>query len=728
MDVKLRFRMAHEGRYRVTIFVNEKELPETESYLTGSLDETKSFLYQWEKGFRALEDVSLRLNQIPVSEPVSPDEVAMSYKSLKLNFNQWLRERDPQWQSAREKLARRLGHAHTSEDEIYILIDVEEGYLRRFPWRDWEFFQNNCPKAEIALCQLTNTAQNLPPSDSVKVLVVVGKTQNIEVIKELQQEKKGVFTVLKQPSSDKLLDELHNHIYEIFIFTGHSGSDNNGDIGWIDLSDTDPLQLAHLTFALSEAINKRLQLCIFNSCDGLGLAKQLAELKLPLAIVMREPVPDLVAAKFLRVFLQNFSGGHSFFKSFRKARQQLESFNGKYPGVCGLPTVCINSSFKPPTWKELGGSGSNSTASSSESNSVASLIDGSKLIPPPPLSSWKRLLLPGLVVALLSLAVLGYIWWKYKDSNTIGLIIPTPNVIKTKIKDVQPPQSSGEIRYGGSSSAQKLANTIETKINTAFPNIKFTPSFSGTETSLQKINDKQIDFMFASEGVNTMTPTTQKVIIAHDAIAVVVNPKLPVKSLTMDDLRNIITGNVTDWKNIPNANLTSSIPIHVYYRHEGTTEFLKDTLPKNLGDKNKAFKGKNFFELTDPKSRLTEAKNKVQNDPGGVYFVTASQAVAPCEFKPIPIIDDHKTMAIAPYQDQLIPGYNSGICASKQKQKPDKVNTQAIKNGTYPLIRPIYLVLRTDDQKAREWGEYYLKVLKTDEGKKLILETGLVPK
>lgn len=650
---------------------------------------------------------------IRVSEPVSRDEVANFYESLRQNFNEWLSKGDRQWLRAREKLAKILDQAHKSEDEICIFIDVKEGDLRRFPWTDWEFFQHNCQDAEIALCQITNPARNLSPSDSVKVLVVVGKTENIEpgiradieAIKKLEQERKGVFKVLEQPSRHDLLNELHNHTYEIFIFTGHSGSDNDKNIGWIDLSDTDSLNLFDLRLALIAAIKKRLQLCIFNSCDGLGLAKQLAELQLPLAIVMREPVSDLVAARFLQVFLQDFSGGQSFFKSFREARQKLEGFSGNYPGVSGLPTVCIGSSVEPPTWKELAGS----------TELPLKKIDNPKL--PPPHLPWKLILivaLLSLIVALLSFSFVVY----------LGKIILQNQLIK----DVQPPQPSGEIRYGGSSSAQKLANTIETKINTAFPNIKFTPSFSGTETSLQKINDKQIDFMFASEGVNTMTPTTQKVIIAHDAIAVVVNPRLSVKSLTMDDLRNIITGKVTDWKNIPNANVTSSIPIHVYYRHEGTTEFLKDTLPKNLSDRNKAFKGKNFFELTDPKSRLTEAKNKVQNDPGGVYFVTASQAVAPCEFKPIPIIENHKTMAIAPYQDQLIPRDNSGICASKERKKPDKVNIEAIKNGTYPLIRPIYLVLRTDDPKAREWGEYYLKVLKTDEGKKLILDTGFVPK
>jgi ABC-type phosphate transport system substrate-binding protein len=701
MYIRLKFRRADEGRVRVTIFVDEKELAQGEGYLIGSLDETKSSLYQWQEGYLGLEDVALRINPIRVTEPVSRDEVAKFYESLRQNFNEWLSQGDRQWLMAREKLAKILDQAHKSENEICIFIDVKEGDLRRFPWTDWEFFQHNCQDAEIALCQVINPPRNPPLSDSVKVLVVVGKTENIEpgiradieAIKQLEQEKKGVFTILEQPSPSVLIDELRNHIYEIFIFTGHSGSDNDKNIGWIYLSDTDSLRLADLKGPLNAAIRKRLRLCIFNSCDGLGLAKQLAEWQLPLAIVMREPIPDLVAARFLRVFLQNFSGGQSFFKSFREAREQLEGFNGKYPGVCGLPIVCIGNSVAPPTWKKLGGS-----------------------------NNWKRLLLPGVAFLLLAVYV---VIPKPSPTSTIAVI---PNTTEIKyIKDIQPPQPSGEMRYGGSNLGQKLANAIQIAIKDkeAFPHIKFRESFNGTKTSLIKFNNKQLDFMFASEGVNALN--SKPVTIAHDAIAVVVNPKLSVKSLTMDDLRNIITGKVTDWKNIPNSNVTSSIPIQVYYRNEGTTEFLKDTLLKNKSDRNKAFKGNNFFEITDPKSPLTEAKNKVQNDPGGVSFVTASLAVASCEFKPIPIIGDHKTMAIEPYQDQLIPRDDSGICASKQKQKPDKVNIEAIKHETYPIIRPFFLILRTDDQKARQWGEYYLNVLKTNEGKKLILETGFLP-
>jgi hypothetical protein len=256
-------------------------------------------------------------------------------------------------------LVKRLANHH--EEEIRIFLDVEDNNLQCFPWQDWEFFEDHCPNAEVTLYKRINTNKEISLSDAVKVLVVVGNNEGIEegvqedlnAIQELENQKRGGFKVLKQPSRHDLLSELRSKSYQIFIFTGHSGSDSNKDIGWIELSETDHLKISDLKLALREAITGGLQLCIFNSCDGLGLAKQLNQLKLPLAIVMREPVPDDVAAKFLRVFLENYSGGESFFKSFREARHQLEGFNRQYPHVYWLPTVCTGVLGEPPTWLQL---------------------------------------------------------------------------------------------------------------------------------------------------------------------------------------------------------------------------------------------------------------------------------------------------------------------------------------------------------------------------------------
>ncbi len=65
-------------------------------------------------------------------------------------------------------------------------------------------------------------------------------------------------------------------------------------------SPPDALTIADLKYGLKKAIRHGLQLAIFNSCDGLGLAYQLEDLHIPYIIVMREPVEDKVAREFLK--------------------------------------------------------------------------------------------------------------------------------------------------------------------------------------------------------------------------------------------------------------------------------------------------------------------------------------------------------------------------------------------------------------------------------------------
>ncbi|GJD20100.1 hypothetical protein RIVM261_050560 [Rivularia sp. IAM M-261] len=102
---------------------------------------------------------------------------------------------------------------------------------------------------------------------------------------------------------------------------------------------------------LAGAIQKKLQLAIFNSCDGLGLANQLTELSLPYCIVMREMVESSVARELLKHFLAAFVKDKSLFASMNAARQQLQlKFE---PGKSWLPVIVANPLARELTWNRL---------------------------------------------------------------------------------------------------------------------------------------------------------------------------------------------------------------------------------------------------------------------------------------------------------------------------------------------------------------------------------------
>ena len=92
---------------------------------------------------------------------------------------------------------------------------------------------------------------------------------------------------------------------------------------------------------------------IFNSCDGLGLAQQLQDLHIPQVIVMREPVPDVVAQEFLKHFLSEFSSGQSLYAAMRLARERLQGLEEEYPCATWLPTICQNPAESSMIWSHL---------------------------------------------------------------------------------------------------------------------------------------------------------------------------------------------------------------------------------------------------------------------------------------------------------------------------------------------------------------------------------------
>ncbi len=165
--------------------------------------------------------------------------------------------------------------------------------------------------------------------------------------------------MLKQYFSSKpTRKQLHEYLWneegwDILCYSGHSSSQADGSTGSILLNQSDSLTIKELKHVLTKAIENGLQLAIFNSCDGLGLARQLGDLHIPQMIVMREPVPDKVAQEFLKYFLSAFSSGKSLYTSVREARERLESLEDEFPYATWLPVIFQNSAEVGMSWGNL---------------------------------------------------------------------------------------------------------------------------------------------------------------------------------------------------------------------------------------------------------------------------------------------------------------------------------------------------------------------------------------
>jgi WD40 repeat protein len=244
------------------------------------------------------------------------------------------------------------------QDEVRVLIRTSSLSLLKLPWQLWDLVELN-PLAEVAFGApnakpiLTDRVPTL--RSKVKVLAILGDSRGIKI-----EEDRNAFTNLADAEIKFLLEptrlEVNDHLceqdWDILFFAGHSRTE--GKQGIIYINQTDSLTLSELRYGLRKAIERGLQLAIFNSCDGMGLAFELQQLNLPQTIVMRAPVPDLVAQKFLRYFLPEFVSGQSLYLAERSARQRLQGLEDKFPSASWLPVIFQSPATTPPTWAELG--------------------------------------------------------------------------------------------------------------------------------------------------------------------------------------------------------------------------------------------------------------------------------------------------------------------------------------------------------------------------------------
>jgi len=280
---------------------------------------------------------------------VSEIEFSELCHKLQISINDWLNS-EP-FRNIDQQLRTQLDES----EEIRFIIETNDNLLRRLPWHLWSFFEDY-PKAEVALSaseyKRPKKSTTKSSRSEVRILAILGNSQGIDIgkdrafLEQLSVQAKTKFLV--EPQLEELNDQLWQS-WDILFFAGHSSSQEQG---LIQLNQTDSLTLDKLKYGLKKAIHRGLKLAIFNSCDGLGLAQALADLHIPQVIVMREPVPDVVAQEFLRHFLSAFVGGQTLYASVREARERLERLDGKYPCATWLPVICQNPAEVPPTWQE----------------------------------------------------------------------------------------------------------------------------------------------------------------------------------------------------------------------------------------------------------------------------------------------------------------------------------------------------------------------------------------
>ena len=216
----------------------------------------------------------------------------------------------------------------------------------------------------------------------------------------------------------------------------------------------------------------------------------------------------------------------------------------------------------------------------------------------------------------------------------------------------------------------------------------FSSLISGTcdiAMSSRNIKDKEIA-LAKQRGTNPF-----EIKVALDGLAVVVNPKNPVSKLTIQQLADIFTGKISNWKDA--GGVDQEIVILSREVNSGTHVYFKEHVLRR-GDVN----GKEEF-----------APNAL--------LLSSSQAIAD------EIIGN--PAAIGYYGMGYISSKQKAIAVAKdEKSEYESSNIENVLNGKYPISRPLFMYTNGEPQGLiKKFVDYAL----SKEGQEIVVKTDFVP-
>ena len=203
--------------------------------------------------------------------------------------------------------------------------------------------------------------------------------------------------------------------------------------------------------------------------------------------------------------------------------------------------------------------------------------------------------------------------------------------------------------------------------------------------SSRNIKDKEIS-LAKQKGINPF-----EIKVALDGLAVVVNPKNPVSKLTIDQLAQIFTGKITNWKELGGED--KKIVILSREVNSGTHVYFKEHVLRKNDPNGKEEFVQSALMLSSSQAIADEvAGNPVAIGYYGMGYISPKQ-------KPIMVAKDEKSEYEAPTIENVI-------------------------NGKYPISRPLFLY--TNGEPAglvKKFVDFTL----SKEGQEIVLKTDFVP-
>ena len=251
----------------------------------------------------------------------------------------------------------------------------------------------------------------------------------------------------------------------------------------------------------------------------------------------------------------------------------------------------------------------------------------------------------------------------------------------------------------GSDTMVNLALAWAEKYQTLHPNVRISVTGGGSGTGITALINQSTDIANASRAIKSEEIDSAKAngvdpiqfTVSRDAIAVIVNPKNPIDHLTLQQISDIYSGKISNWKEIGGEDR----PIVRLSRetNSGTHVYFLETVLRLGQDNNKTLFSTDTLLLPSSEGIIAE----VSDNPNAIGYDGLGY-----------ITPDVKLIAVA-----------------KDNNSPYELpSTETVNNNSYPIARDLYIY--TPGQPVGVIKDYIDWILSL-EGQEIVSNLGFVP-
>lgn len=285
-----------------------------------------------------------------------------------------------------------------------------------------------------------------------------------------------------------------------------------------------------------------------------------------------------------------------------------------------------------------------------------------------------------------------------KNLSLLFYILITINFVACKDKQT--------LKVAGSETMNSMMRYLGAEYEKVNSNVRVTVEGGGSESGIDRLRKGEIDMAVSSRDLNQAefddlrkTGNLEKVRLAYDGVALVVNPKNSVSKLDLAQTSDIFSGKIKNWKEVGGVDA----PISIVIRNDksGTQDYFQNHIlkRKDLGlNEFNQYKANVFSKDAKIVKDNSEMSKFIQENPNSIGYMGMGSA----------LVDNKDKLKALDYA----------------KIKKDPYISPSVRNvydRKYKLARELFIIYKTDQGDKID---AFVTFLTSEQGQVAVLQSG----